>query len=175
MTDENSPPILVLDEYLLTGSVSMDAVVDAIQKLRTSQWSRMFDRHTTYAELPDNEDDAFAVLLELRVRLAFPLDVSPSTMSKLSLICRLNRLIQSYGKGDMRPRQLERQISTVLRVEGQDGARSDDIEIMLDDLRYGLAMVGAPSEQGGIAEEEVADLCAATSRRLCAYWHALLG
>lgn len=185
MINKNLPSIQILDEYLLNGNVSRQSIDDAIQMLKSSLRSDVSAQWGLSQDLPDDDDDLFEAMLHLQVQIAYPMKVSPSFIRKMSMICRINRVIQSYVKGKLRLSRFESQISAITRVESpsisepgiesEDQRCSDDIEIMLFDFRYKMAMIGMPIDQGGIKKECVVDLCVITSNRLCAYWHAILG
>lgn len=185
MINNISPPIQILDDYLLNDNESRQSIDAAMQMLKSSLPSNVSDQWRLSQNLPDDEDDLFEALLRLRTRIAYPMEVSSSLMRKMSMICKINRLIQSYMEGNLRLSRFENQISKITHVESsrisepgiesEDQGCSDDIEIILFDFRYKLAMIGMPEDQGGIEKDDVTDLCTTTSGRLCAYWHAILG
>ena len=114
------------------------------------------------------------LFLACEIKIAHPPIEYKYIYDKLRLICRIYRLLNRYLLEDIKPKFLENEIVKQLNEYSKDGnlslERYDEITIILFDLRYCLAMFGAPTEDGGMERLDIANSCVNTMHQLENYW-----
>lgn len=170
----------ILDQYLLYRNISGSVINEFLQQAMQTKWASSVSAAGLSNGLPEIENEAVASLLRLRISLVHPWEPNAPVIERLRMACEVCNVIHAFIMNGKRPYELEDQLSDCYRhMSRQDQQCGEDhyaneIDMILINLRYCIAMFGARPRDGGTTYTDVMSVCVRTINRIVAYWHSVL-